>query len=241
MALRTDYRKPTSPTSSNPRSTAMAKATAPAPATGPKFQAAPAPAPTHSTGSQSFYGGDSGGGGGDYYGGGGGGSSYGGGGGGAMMAPMVAAPSEEDYLAGDSGFQTQSSALQAALQRFLADSDFQKKTYETDYGKSLKDLGYDEGQKSWNWNDKLTASGRGYQSQLDDFASRNMLQSQGYADAFNELQRMLGQQYESVSGARQTFMTDMDNQTANYRGENTANVQAARAEALARRASQFGL
>lgn len=160
---------------------------------------------------------------------------------GAMLAPAVAPPSEEDYLAGDSGFQTQQSALQAALQRFLADSDFQRGTYEKDYGKSLRDLGYDEGSKQWNWNDKLTASGRGNQAQLDDFGNRGMLQSSAYADAFNELQRMLGQQYESMSSGRQTFMTDMDNQVANFRGENTANSQAARAEALQRRAAQFGL
>lgn len=153
----------------------------------------------------------------------------------------VTAPSDEDYLAGDSGYQTQLSALQGALQRFLADSDFQRNTYNTDYGKSLRELGYDEGTKAWNWNDKLTASGRGYQNQLDDFAGRNMLQSSAYADAFGELQRMLGQQYDSMSTAKGTFMTDLDNQIANYRAESTANQQAARAEALARRAAQYGL
>ena len=68
-----------------------------------------------------------------------------------------------------------------------------------------------------------------------------MLQSSGYADAFNELQRLLGQQYDALSGARTNFMTDLDNQTANYRAENTANAQAARAEALQRRAAQYGL
>ena len=160
---------------------------------------------------------------------------------GAGAAPVVTAPSEEDYLAGDSGFQTQSSALSAALQRYLADADFQKNTYETDYGKSLRDLGYDEGSSKWNYDDKLTASGRGYQSQLDDFGNRGMLQSSGYADALNELQRMLGQQYDTLKTGKQTFMSDLSNQTANYRGENTSNVQAARAEALQRRASQYGL
>ena len=91
----------------------------------------------------------------------------GGGGGGGMvpfsggggMAPMVAPPSEEDYLAGDGGYQTQLSALQGALQRYLADSDFQRTNYQTDYNQSLRDLGYDEGAKAWNWDDKLTASG----------------------------------------------------------------------------------
>lgn len=159
----------------------------------------------------------------------------------AMSEPMVTAPSEEDYLAGDSGYQTQKSALQGALERFLADAQFQRTNYETDYGKSLRDLGYDEGTKAWNWNDELTASGRGYQNQLDDFGSRGMLQSSGYADAFSELQRLLGQQYDALSGAKTTFMTDLDNQTANYKAENTASSQAARAEALARRAAQYGL
>ena len=173
--------------------------------------------------------------GGDWYGGGGGG------GGGGGMAPMVTAPSDEDYLAGDAGYQTQLSALQGALQRFLADSDFQRTNYSKDYEKSLRDLGYNEGNKQWNWNDKLTASGRGYQNQLDDFGNRGMLQSSGYADAFKELQRLLSQQYDSLSGAKTTFMTDLDNQTANFKGENTANQQAARAEALQRRAAQYQL
>lgn len=170
--------------------------------------------------------------------GGGGGGSYGGGG---VAAPAVTAPSEEDYLAGDSGYTTQLSALQGALQRYIADSDFQRKNYETDYGKSLRDLGYDEGKKAWNWTDQLTASGRGYQNQLNDFGARGMLQSSGYADAFNELQRMLGQQYDSLSGAKTNYMTDLDNQLANYKGENTSSQQAARAEALARRAAQYGV
>ena len=191
-------------------------------------------------------GGGGGGGGGSYYsGGGGGGGSYGGGGGdsygSSVAAPVVTPPTEEDYLAGDSGYTTQLSALQSALQRYIADSDFQRKNYETDYGKSLRDLGYDEGKKAWNWTDQLTASGRGYQNQLNDFGARGMLQSSGYADAFNELQRMLGQQYDSLSGAKTNYMTDLDNQLANYKGENTSSQQAARAEALARRAAQYGV
>lgn len=171
-------------------------------------------------------------------GGGGGGLPYGGGG---SLAPMVQAPSEEDYLAGDSGYQTQISALAGALQRFLADAEFQRGNYNTDYNKALRDLGYDEGTKEWDWNDRLTASGAGYQNQLDDFAARGMLQSQGYADAYENLQRMLGQQYDALSGAKNTFMRDLDAQTANFKAENTANKQAARAEALQRMAAGFAL
>lgn len=37
------------------------------------------------------------------------------------------------------------------------------------------------------------------------------------------------------------FMTDLDRQLANYSGENTSAVNAARAEAIARRAAQYGM
>ena len=48
-------------------------------------------------------------------------------------------------------------------------------------------------------------------------------------------------QYDSLSSAKTTYMTDLDNQIANYKGENTSSQQAARAEALARRAAQYGI
>lgn len=189
------------------------------------------------------------------FGGGGGGGSYGGGSvapfesarGFAPSAepvvtdPVVKAPSEEDYLKGDAGFQAQQSALAAALQRYIADDTASRSKYNVDYGNSIRDLGYNEGAKSWNWNDQLTASGRGYQNQLNDFASRGMLQSQGYADAFSELQRMLGQQYNSLSTGKTSYMNDLDAQLANYKGENTSSLQSARAEALQRRAAQYAL
>lgn len=187
-----------------------------------------------------------GGGGGNYasYDGGYDGGGYGGGGGGSYSVtppPAPAPPSIEDYLKGDSAYQTQLSALQGALARYLSDDTKQRGDYQVDYGRSLKDLGYDEGTKQWNWNDTLTASGRGYQNQLNDFAARGMLQSQGYADAYSELVRMLNDQYNGVSTARTNFLSDMDRQKANYNAENTSSQQAARAEAIARRAAQYGL
>lgn len=157
------------------------------------------------------------------------------------MQPMTSAPSEEDYLAGDGSYQSQFAALKGALERYLADSDLQRTNYNTDYTSSLRDLGYDEGQKTWNWNDQLTASGKAYQNQLNDFASRGMLQSQGYADAATDLERMFNQQYQQTATNKTNFMTGLDRETANYKGENTAAQQAARAEAIARRAAQYGL
>lgn len=161
---------------------------------------------------------------------------------GAMQEPpVVAPPSEEDYLAGDSAYQTQFAALKAALERYKADQQLERSKYETDYGTSLRDLGYDEGNKAWNWTDQLTAAGRAYQSQLNDFASRGMLQSQGYADANSDLQRLMNDQYGQMSTNKNNFMTGLERALANYQGENTSSQQAARAEAIARRAAQYGL
>lgn len=207
---------------------------------------APQPQPQRRT-SSNFQRGGSGGGypGGSY------GSQLGGGGPSMMsadmggMPPVVSAPSEEDYLAGDGSYQSQFAALKGALERYLADSDLQRTNYNTDYGSSLRDLGYTEGKDgapgAWNWNDQLTASGKSYQSQLNDFASRGMLQSQGYADAATDLERMFNQQYQQTLTNKNNFMTGLDRETANYKGENTAAQQAARAEAIARRAAQYGL
>ena len=156
-------------------------------------------------------------------------------------APEVAVPSEENYLAGDSSYQTQFAALKAALERYQADQQLETSKYNTDYTTSLRDLGYDEGTKQWNWTDQLTAAGRAYQSQLNDFASRGMLQSQGYADANSDLQRLMTDQYGQMATNKTNFMTGMERSLANYQGENTSSQQAARAEAIARRAAQYGL
>lgn len=165
--------------------------------------------------------------------------------GGGGPAPMVTAPSEEDYLAGDGSYQSQFAALKGALERYIADSDLQRTNYNTDYGTSLRDLGYTEGLEGapgkWNWDDVATTSGNAYQGQLNDYASRGMLQSQGYADAASNLERALNQQYGQIQTNKNNFMTDLDRQIANYKGENTSAQQAARAEAIARRAAQYGL
>lgn len=166
------------------------------------------------------------------------------GGGGPQIAPAVSAPSvisEEDYLAGDSAYQAQVAALKGALERYQADVGLQRTNYANDYNSGLRDLGYDEANKAWNWDDTLTASGRAYQNQLNDFASRGMLQSQGFADSNNDLQRMLGQQYDQMATNKTNFLTELDRGLANFQGENVSSQQAARAEAIARRAAQYGI
>lgn len=187
---------------------------------------------------------------------GGGGSSYGGSdygsgtySGYSAPPPPPPPPSEEDYLAGDAGYQAQLAALLKALDLFKADDTAQRTRYETDYGEALKNLGWtpddpntaDINEAAWNWEDMNTASGRAYQGQLNDFASRGMLQSSGYARANNDLQRSFNDQLGSVDRARTDFISQRDRDLAAYQNENTSSSQQARAEALARRAAMYGL
>ncbi len=164
----------------------------------------------------------------------------------APAAPAM--PTEADYLAGDSTYQATLAALKKQLQNFTSDIGSQRSNRALDYNKSLKDLGYiapdpnarSAGGPSWNWNDTLTASGRANQNQLNDFAARGMLQSSGYADSFQDLTRSLMDQYTGIDQANTQFNTDHDRQLARAKDENTSASQAARAEAIMRRAAQYG-
>lgn len=178
---------------------------------------------------------------------GGGGGSFGGGGGGggnfsafsAASAPAPAAPSEEDYLAGDATYQATIAALARQLSSFNTDIDSQLSTRKIDYDNALQQLGWRDG-GNWNFEDQLTAAGRGYQSLLNDFASRGMIQSQAFGDAQSDLTRTLNKQYEGMNTANTQFADDMTRQKTKAADENTAASQSARAEAILRRAAQYG-
>lgn len=202
------------------------------PASNPQQPAAPAPAPSAPR------------------------SGGGGGGGGFSQpfsapapAPVVQPPqlAEPDILAQDSGFTAQQSALATALQNYLANAKAQTTVYNNDYNSALKGLGVenpdaaDSAGVQWNWLDPLTASGKAYQQTNNDFASRGMLQSSGYNDAQDQLSKMLGQQFDTIHDNRSNWLADMARQQTDYSAQNTAALNSAKAEALARYRSNFGL
>jgi len=161
----------------------------------------------------------------------------------ADMGAISVTPSEEDYLAGDGTYQATLSALARQLQSFQADVDTQRGNRKLDYDRATKDLGYSkgaDGAASWNWDDLLTASGRAYQNNSNDYAARGMLQSQAYGDSINNLQRSLMDQFTGIDQSNTQFNTDLDRQVTKAKDENTAASQAARAEAIMRRAAQYG-
>ena len=206
-----------------------------------KAPAPPAPAkPASRSTSRSSSGGGAGG---SY---GGGGSYFGSGGDGyGALSTMTDIPTEEDYLKGDATYQATISALAKQLANFNTDIDTQLANRKIDYDKALQQLGYispvdgaTEG--TWNFEDQMTAAGRAYQAMLNDFASRGMIQSSGYGEAQNDLTRTLNDQYAGLKTSNDQFTSDMNRQKTKAADDNTAAQQAARAEAILRRAAQYG-
>lgn len=175
-----------------------------------------------------------------------------GGGGGALAAPAPPM-SEADWLAGDQSYIRQMAALKAALDNFIADQGAQTTRYNTDFNEGIKQLGWmgrpqAEGDSGWDseggtWNetDQNTASGRAFTNQLNDFASRGILQSSLFGTARNDLQRSLNDQLGSVVTGRRNFLDDLTRQRTSYTQENENSGRSAREEALARMAAQIGL
>ena len=159
------------------------------------------------------------------------------------------AASEADYLAGDTAYNATLAALDAALKQYEADVESQKKKYDVDYDTSLQTLGWkkpvgtegaaDFKPGDWNLTDQTTASGKSYQSQLGDFASRGLLQSSLYDRARGDLMNQLNKQRTSVETARTNFMDDLARQLASYKSEDTSKRQQARMESIANMAGSI--
>lgn len=175
-----------------------------------------------------------------------------GGGGNAGAQQAIAAPapvqSEGDYLAGDSQYNLQLSALMKALGNQQADSGAQSAQYGTDYKNTLNNLGWTpddpntpQQEGAWNFNDLNSAAGRSFNNQQNDYAGRGMLQSSLYGTANDNLTRSLNDQLGGVNTAKQSFMDNLARQSGTFASDNQNQMQQAKIESLARRANGVSL
>lgn len=173
----------------------------------------------------------------------------GGGGGiaGAAPADVHVANPEQDYLQ-EAQYLASISALDEALSKFQNQDKAERGRYDVDYKQGLDDLGWRDmdkqtagDQMGWDWNDVLSASGRAYQNNVNDFASRDNIQSSAYGESIDQLSRSLDRQRGSMDTGRQNFMAERDEGFANYKGQDTAARNAAKADAIARLAAGLGI
>lgn len=158
--------------------------------------------------------------------------SYGGGrSGGVPSAPAAEGPgpikSAKDWLAGDSTYLSQIANFNKALQDFQANQGLQRSQYTTQYGMDKKSL-----------QDALT---QGQTDLEEDFAGRGLLKSGLYTDALGDLNQEFQTQFGQLDTNQKNFMDNLARELANYQTENQMTKNQARADALRRRAAQYGL
>lgn len=136
-----------------------------------------------------------------------------------------------------------------ALSDYQAQDTTKRSQYNTDYGTTLKGLGWtqddpattDANEGAWNFNDLNTAAGRSFNNQENDFAGRGLLQSSLYGTALDNLTRALNDQLNGINTAKTNFTTNQDQALSQFKNQNTLDSQSARAEALGRRAASYAL
>lgn len=136
-------------------------------------------------------------------------------------------PSINKYLAGDSSYLSQLSGLKKNLSGFetqnLSDRDRTKQDYSTAFDRMKMQRGDDL--------DNLQG----------DFASRGILTSGLYTGAVGNYDTKYQQQYGDLTTDKQRKLDDLLNQFQQYKSENMSSAQQAKADAIRRRAMQYGI
>jgi hypothetical protein len=153
-------------------------------------------------------------------------SSGGGGGGGGYKAPPKP-PSINSYLGTDSSYQQ---AVRGG-KRSLADF--------------FSDLGRRRGEATTQFNQTRGSMERDRVTQLDDlkneFASRGLIQSGLYGEEQGKFQQKFGEQMTALQQQQAALLADLLGQGKNYQRENDLALEAAKQEALLRRAQKFNI
>lgn len=176
------------------------------------------------------------------------GGGGGGGGGGYGVASAVAAPprlSDDDWLAQDSQYKSAVAALEQKLRDFEVENTSTREKGTQDYDNSLLRLGWikptkEGGTGSWNQEDRSTAYGNAYQSQMGDFASRGLLQSTLYDQARNDMLSNFNRQRTDMDTAQTNFLEELARALSTQKSDTQLGKDQARVQALARRAAAEG-
>ena len=152
------------------------------------------------------------------------------------MAAPPPVPTSADAL-NSPDYMAALAALRNASELFSADQRSAKDRFNVDYGKAISDLGWiadPSGGGRWDEGDlftsqgKETASGRAFSNQLNDFASRGLLQSGLFSAQRNALQNEMSDRLGAQEQTRTRFTEDLTTKERNFQSEQ----ERARMEAL---------
>lgn len=152
------------------------------------------------------------------------------------MAAPPPVPTSADAL-NSPDYMAALAALRNASELFSSDQRSAKDRFNVDYGKAISDLGWiadpngggrwDEGEL-FTSQGKETASGRAFSNQLNDFASRGLLQSGLFSAQRNALQNEMSDRLGAQEQTRTRFTEDLTTKERNFQSEQ----ERARMEAL---------
>lgn len=144
-------------------------------------------------------------------------------------APVLPARPTEEALAANAlltpEYIARKKALDDALALYSGEQDISQQRYDVDYGNALRDLGWRSDKNDWDAGElateqaKQTASGRAFTSQLNDFASRGLLQSGAFRAASAQLKNQLAEQKASMERSKAQFGEDVTKKKQTYASE----------------------
>lgn len=141
------------------------------------------------------------------------------------IQPVV--PDINTFLNQDSGYQQQLRDFTNALAQFNADITRRKGILESDYGTSKKAM---EDQKV---KDLLALQ--------DDYGARGVLRSGLYGKAVGDYNTEFGNRMTDLSNKQTQALDALTQETNRYKSQQDLQQQAAREEAIRRRAAQYGV
>lgn len=137
------------------------------------------------------------------------------------------APSIEDFLGGDSGYQTQMRQFGEALSNMQGDVTRRKGQYETDYNLSKKAM-----------DDQRVLDLKNLEA---DYGARGVLRSGLYSDAVGKYEGEFNTRSTDLARREQDALTGLTTELGQFQSKQGLDQQAAREAAIARRAAQYGL
>lgn len=141
-----------------------------------------------------------------------------------IITPTVPKPVipkfDQAYLKGDTAYSQQKNAFAKALADYAAQSKADIGNYNTEYSASLDKIGKDQ---------TLNA-----QALKDDYASRGLLNSGVYADAFNDFNSEYDTKRADLARAKAAYTTDQTTAQGNFKTEQQLLLDKAYQDALNR-------
>lgn len=169
----------------------------------------------------------------------------------APVMPDYNSWNDDQVAGGDSAFGEQRSLYANKLKKYI--EDYTNQVGDNTYGKDFKD---GQGLDEWS---KGTGGGRmgadyrlantglarnrelGLTNVAEDFAARGMANSGLYANSFQKAIESYNRQKQGLDSATSNQIADLSTKRANFESDNTANIQAARRDAIGRLMQNFNL